>query len=53
MLRFDSPVLFTRRIAADDLMVGDAVIPAGRRPGPGDGWRVAEVTRCCNTSVVL
>ncbi len=29
MLRFDSPVQFTRRIAADDLTVGDAVIPAG------------------------
>lgn len=29
MLRFDSPVQFTRRIAADDLTVGDDVIPAG------------------------
>lgn len=29
MLRFDSPVQFTRRIAADDLTVGDVVIPAG------------------------
>ncbi len=29
MLRFDSPVQFTRRIAADELTVGDVVIPAG------------------------
>jgi cytochrome P450 len=29
MLRFDSPVQFTRRIAADDLTVGDDVIPGG------------------------
>ena len=29
MLRFDSPVQFTRRIVADDLTVGDDVIPAG------------------------
>ncbi len=29
MLRFDSPVQFTRRIAADDLTVGDVVVPAG------------------------
>ena len=29
LLRFDSPVQFTRRIAADDLTVGDDVIPGG------------------------
>jgi cytochrome P450 len=29
LLRFDSPVQFTRRIAADELMVGDTTIAAG------------------------